>query len=546
MKIKTYLLPVLALLTGLTITWCCTKPTKDFVINISSNIINYKTTLHFVDATGGNSIPAGLTVSLDGPDASKIYDYSGTKELKLEESTGTLTVGVDPRYNPTGNVLSFNVKSSAPNYLTVNTPLTVASTERNQAYVVTMINLNNTPAGVKAVQPTAAISGGTAGTPVQAATTADATTTTTAAVTVPTGTQFRDANNNLINGSSVKVVVAAFDPAQPQAMQAFPGGQLQTQVVGGSASEVFMLPAAFTTVNMSIGNTEVRNFSAPITIQLGVNTNTFNPSTNAVVKVGDNLNIYSYQVQTGSWTFEKTAPVTNVGGKLVVEFTTTHLTTFAACVPPGNVRPCTGSKPYLVFNAPGIDPASSDVFIVDIYPTGVGANPAPIYSQYVPVHNGDSLQLTSLPTGNLNIQVSRVDYDHYQLSDYKNRGANVGSATATLCGSSTIPVNISFNGSNYLKGTGVAVCPNDNSKVYLPPNDAEVYYRRSGTGDAYRILGFIVDESVTTTLLTPGERYDIKGNYGGKLVGRSNITIRTGTSFLDSIHIINNGSSFCP
>ena len=543
-KLSAVLFTALVLL-AITAAWQCTKPTKDFIINISSNVIKYTATLHFSDANQETVVPAGLVISLDGQDAAAIYDYSGSKQLQLS-AAGYLTLGVDPKSNPTSNTLSFNIKATAPGYLPVNIPITIAASELGQNFAVPMININNTPVGVKAVQPTAAVSGGTVAAPVSAATNADATTTTTASITIPTGTQLRDANNNIINGSSVRTVVAAFDPAQPQAMLALPGGQTQYNVQGGSSSQVFLQPAGFATIIMNVGNTEVRNFSAPVNVRLGLNTTTFNPSTNAVIKAGDVLNLYSFQVQTGIWSFERTVTVASAGSSLVVDFSTTHLTTFAACTPTGAITPCS-NKPYVVFSASGINPESSDPFIVDVYPSGLGANPAPIYSQYITIHDGDSIQFTSLPSGSVDIRVSRVDYDHYLLSDYKNRGANVGSASVNLCSSSTPPViTVNYTGSNYLIGSGYAICPNDNTKKYLPPDGAQVYYRKNGSGDQLRILGVIVNGAVSTTLLTPGERYDLEGNYGGKTAGRRDVLIRQGVSFLDSIHIINNGSSFCP
>lgn len=538
-------LSALAIVSVLAITWCCTKPTKDFIVNISSNVINYTATLQFVDAAQNAIIPAGLSVELDGPDAANIYDYSGTKALQLYR--GTLVVGVDPKNNPTSNILAFNIKATANNYLAINKPITISATERNQNFLVKMINITNAPTGVKAIQPVATISNGTAATQVTAATTPDASTTTYANVTVPATTQFRDENNTTITGNQVRVVVASFDPASPEAMQALPGGQIQRDVAGTPTGEVFFLPAGFATVNMYINNREVRNFSAPIDIRMGINANTFNPATNAAVKAGDNLNLYSYQVQTGEWQFERTVQATTNAGRLVVDFKTDHLTTFAVCVPANGFTPC-ASKPYLVFNAPGINDASSDQFIVDIYPIGLGANPAPIYSQYFTIHNGDSLQLTDLPSGNVEIRVSKVDYDHYLLSDYRNRGTSVGGITSlNLCGAvEPVPVNINYSGNNYLKGTGYAVCPNDNSRRYLPPDGAQVYFRKSGTSDDFRIMGVIVKAALTTTMVTPGERYDFQGNYGGKRVGGNNILIRQGVSFLDSIHVIVDVANYCP
>jgi hypothetical protein len=545
MKYNIRLLPVIASLAFpvMLLVWCCTKPTKDFVININSNILSYTATLQFSDAATTGATPGGLAVSLDGDDAAVIYDYSGTKALKL--NNGILTVGVAPQSNPTNNTLSFNIKANANNFLPVNIPVSISRTDKNQNFLVPMINLNKTPPGVAAVQPTAAISNGVATTPVNAATTVTASTTTTVSVTVPTGTQFRNAAGNTITGSAVKTVLAAFDPAQPAAMLSLPGGQVQTEVTGGPSPFVFFLPAGFATIIMTVNNTEVKNFSTPITVQIGLNAATFNPVTNTAIKAGDVLDLYSYQVETGIWHYESAVTVTSTGGRLFATFTTNHLTTFLVNVR-STITPCT-TRPTLVFNAAEIAANSSDQFIIDIYPSGSGANPAPVFSQYLTLHNKDSLLLTRLPTGNLDIQVYKVDYDHYLLTDYKNRGTSVGRRVINLCagGSITTAIDITYTPGAYLSGTGVAMCPNDNTKVFLPPNGAQMYYRKSNTPDAYRILGVVVNGAISTTQLTAGQRYDLKGNYSGRQVGRSNILITPGRSFLDSTYVLASDNGLC-
>lgn len=523
--------------------WCCTKPTKDFVININSNIITYTATFDFTDARTG-SVPANLSVSVDGPDAASIYDYSGTKALVL--AGGKVTVGVHPRSVPTGSTtLSFNIKATADNYLPVNIPVTIGSTNQNQNFDVQLININTPPDGVATRQQSNTISGGTSSSVITLQTTANVSTTTTASITIPSGTQFRNANNTLISGTALNSVLASFDPAKQISLLSLPGGQAQTAVSGGPSPAVFFLPAGFSTVILKVGNTEVKNFSQAVAVQIGLDATTFNPVTNAVIKAGDALDIYSYQVETGVWKYEQAATVTSSGGKLYANFTTTHLCTFLANIR-SQLRSCT-SRNLLTFNAPSINARSSEQFIVDVYPTGSGNNAAPVLSQYVTVHDKDSISLSRLPAGNIIVRVSLVDYDHYRLHDYKNRGMQVSNQTINLCAASgATTININYAPGTYLSGTGKVVCANDNSRIYLPPDGAQVYYKKSGTTDALRILGVIVDQSITTSQLVVGQRYDMKGNYNGKMVGRPNILIRTGVSFLDSTMVITNGNGFCP
>lgn len=523
--------------------WCCTKPTKDFVININSNIITYTATFDFTDAKTGNAL-SGLDITVDGPDAASIYDYSGTKELKL--INGKVTIGVHPHNVPTGSsTLSFNIKATGNNYLPVNIPVVISSLDKNQNFDVPLINVNTPPDGVATRLQTNTISGGTATTPITVATTTNASTNTTVTLTIPTGTQFRNDANALITGGSVNSVLASFDPEKPLPLLSLPGGQAQTAVSGGPSPDVMFVPAGFATIILKVGTTEVKNFNQDIGVQLGLSSATFNPTTNALLKAGDAVDIYSYQVETGVWKYEQAVTVSSSGGKLYANFSTNHLCTKLAHVR-NSLRTCTARR-TLVFSAPTINAKSSEQFIVDIYPTGTGSNAAPLISQYVTIHDQDSVSFSRFLAGNVNVKISQVDYDHYRLHDYKNRGALVSNQTFNLCNASgTTTININYAPGTYLSGTGKAVCANDNTKVYLPPDGAQVYYRKSGTNDALRILGVIVDQSITTTQLVVGQRYDMKGNFSGKMVGRSNILIRSGVSFMDSTLVITNGNGFCP
>ncbi|GGH69412.1 hypothetical protein HNQ91_002804 [Filimonas zeae] len=538
-----YLLYIAGILLPLiTIIWCCTKPTKDFIINVNSDIITYKATFDFTDARTGRA-PAGLTVSLTGADAAVIYDYSGTKALKLLD--GRVTVGVHPHNNPAGTAaLSFNIVATADNYLPVNIPVTIGSTNHNQNFSVPLINIDNPPDGVATREQNNAITSSTTPSAITVSTSTNATTTASINLIIPAGTQLRNAANATIAGSSVNSVLSAFDPAQPLASVNLPGGSVQTNISGGPSSSLVFQPAGFATVILKVGNTEVKNFSQPVTVQLGLNATTYNPVTNAVIKAGDVLDIYSYQVETGVWKYESTATITSSSGRLFANFQVNHLCSFLAHVR-NPVQPCSNVA-SITFNAPQINPNSSEQFILDITPAGLGNNAPPVLSQYITLHDKDVINFRRITAGAVNIKVSVVDYDHYKLHEYRNRGAQVGSVNVNICAagqSTTVPIN--YAPGTYLTGTGAAVCPNNPAVIFLPPDGAQVYYRKSGTRDQYRILGTIVNQGITTTQLVTGQRYDLNGNYSGKMVGRSDVLIRTGVSFLDSTVVINSGSSFC-
>lgn len=526
----------------ITIIWCCTKPTKDFVINVNSNIISYTATFDFTDARTG-AVPPGLSVALTGADAGVIYDYSGTKALQL--SNGKLTVGVHPNSNPVGNAtLSFNIIATADNYLPVNIPVTIGSTNYNQNFSVPIINTDTPPNGVGTREQNNTLTGGTTTAGFSVATTTNTFTATSIGLTIPAGTQLRNAANTVISGNSVNSVLASFDPVQDIPSISIPGGQVQTNVTGGPSSSVVFQPAGFATVILKVGNTEVKNFSQSVSVQLGLNATTYNPVTNAVIKAGDVLDIYSYQVETGAWRYESAATITTTGGRLFANFSVNHLCSFLAHVR-NTLQPCANGG-TITFSAPQINPNSSEQFILDITPTGLGNNMPPVLSQYITLHDKDVINFRRITAGAVNIKISQVDYTHYKLYDYKNRGVQVGSQTVNLCASGQpASIQITYAPGTYITGTGVAVCPNNNTVVFLPPDGAQVYYRRSGTGDAYRILGTIVNQAITTTQLVTGQQYDLRGNYSGKLVGRSNILIRDGVSFLDSTVVLNADGRFC-
>jgi hypothetical protein len=55
----------------------------------------------------------------------------------------------------------------------------------------------------------------------------------------------------------------------------------------------------------------------------------------------------------------------------------------------------------------------------------------------------------------------------------------------------------------------------------------------------------VVKATISTSQLVTGQRYDFKGNYGGRQIGKNNILVTQGRSFLDTTYLLTNNSSLC-
>ena len=135
-------------------------------------------------------------------------------------------------------------------------------------------------------------------------------------ITIPKDTQLTDKNGNVVKGAKLKVT--SFDPYQSNAIAAYPGGlnvvadasgfNIAGQPQAGN-TEVNFKSAGFVAISIAdAAGKKVKNFSQDIEIamQFAVGTK---DGEGKIVAIGDEVPIWSYDEDTGKWSYEKVGTV---------------------------------------------------------------------------------------------------------------------------------------------------------------------------------------------------------------------------------------------
>ncbi|WP_256003375.1 hypothetical protein [Pedobacter deserti] len=494
-KILTFLLAAVCLFNS------CKNPASEMNIIFDADVIKYKATLILKTSTGG-SLPDNVNITVEGPDAAGIYDFSGTK--KIYAPAGIVTIGVAPKSEPTATKdLAFDVLITAPGYEDKRIPMTILFNQFQQIVNVTLLKtLTPSPAStVRSVDAKLSPTGATTD-PVIVTTPTSATVEETTTITIPAGVTFKDANGNAVTGSTLTARAVNFDPEEPAALALFPGGQLiapNVQLPTGGTGEAFFLPAGFADIQMFVGGVEVKQFSNPIAISIQVDPSFTPRSTSQPIKVGDELSIYSYSPSDGQFKYEGMGEVITDGtGKLAVSFQTTHLTIFIV----GDVvpKPATCAVPQITFSAPWMNTGTAPM-TVEIWND---AGTKLLASEQVIVSNGKIEPFDGLPSFGVRYKVL---YTNGQLlaEGAISEPCSGGNITIVLGEPNGTPIqNVSLLIGVNCPGVGPIVVPN-----------FTLFYREHNKGN-FEILGTAEKGALQTTLLKVGTEYDFRATWGSQ------------------------------
>ncbi|NMP30890.1 hypothetical protein HII17_04875 [Thalassotalea sp. M1531] len=157
-------------------------------------------------------------------------------------------------------------------------------------------------------------------------------------VSIPAGTEMTGSTGNLIDATKLKVVT--YDPYEAQALDAYPGGlnviadatsfSINGEVQDGER-EINFKSAGFAAINIEddAGN-KVKRFSQDIEVAMQVKWGTQDAEGNTI-KVGDTIPIWSYDEDTGKWSYEKEGTVQDLyflDGMFDLIFPINHLSYF--------------------------------------------------------------------------------------------------------------------------------------------------------------------------------------------------------------------------
>lgn len=498
------------LITFISVFAACKNPTDDITIVIEPNVFNYSTAIK-VEDVAGNALPSGLTVEVTGPDADAIYTLSGTKNFVVQD--GFIYTAVDPHRDPTpNNPIEFNVKVKGDAILDVNIPFEVSSDLNYQLKPIKILNLNNPPAGAAVSKP--AVTLATLAAQDQAISTNPSASLVTR-LEMEAGTQFLNAAGQVLTGTTLSTILVNLDPRTSAGIALFPGGSLSSSSIVNAAGQTIegaFNPAAVTSIEFFINDQGVKSFNKPVTVYQNIDPTYVNPNTNALVKAGDFLEIYSYEVETGSFKYERLAEVITQAGKLTVSYPIDHLTFYIAGFLEGA---CPQANLNLVADwmTEGVSYPLNIKFVNAAQQTiseqiiSVSTNNAPIAVPAIP--SGSRLIITRPATGEV----------------YFEGAINITCGSVVNVALANIPQQPVVTMQLYVR------CPGKTANVEALPT-FQLYYRLAGSNATFLPLGEVVNGFISTTSLDVTKRYDFRGVWNDrvKTVGnRAIVANNTGT-----------------
>jgi len=497
--------------------------TDGVVLNLDFNVFRTPLIVNFLDANPNNTnAPANLSVRVTGPGANRVYTTDGRRDLVVQD--GFMEVSLDRADSiSANNPLELTFIAEAPGYL--KTVETVIMYDTNFQFVpVNMVPLNNLPSGVSmsrgnftANRTTGTITPAVFTTPLTGAKQERT------SITVKSGTQVRDASGNNLNGS-VDVQLVHFDNRSEESLQSFPGGLQAENVIGpnGQALDALeFVTAGFIALDMFVGNTEVKTFSRPVAVNVGVNPNTVNPETGMTVQVGDKVPVWSLDDETGQWTWEQEATITrNRFGQLEATFDVDHLSWWNLDWFYGSR--CTWREPVTLQVQSNFETNSSPYAIARLVDATTGARFG--YPRYMSLRNGSTISLYNIPTGR-NLRVQFLSSPSYYCQDVIFESATFTTACQSV---NTIDATRFQPRSNLLVQAAVSgICEREEADIQIRPS-AWIYYREAGCG-YWNWLSYAYSGRFYSNRLEIGQTYDFRVYYGGQRYDFNDIPIQTTT-----------------
>lgn len=510
---------VLLIMAGLVLALaqCTPLDENDYSLIYDTSFIKYTAMVRFVDAADPNKELDNVQLEVGGVDGKYIVDSGGSRKLRV--NSGGITLALDPAREVTeGNPASFRLKASLDGYLPINEMIFFQEGEEQQIIELYLIDANNPPAGIANSVTSESINNGVSTSTIQLNVAPGGSKVVGASLSIPSGTEFRDVNGNLIQGGNLEVSMTHFDPNGETSVNSFPGGFTPDTVLNenGEPEDGFFNTAGFASINMEVGGTAVREFSQPIDVTMGVDPQTNNLDGNAV-QIGDTIPIWSYEVETGQWQYEKTGTVVDDGaGGMEMVFQTDHLSWY-------NIdyygRRCNWRQRARVsVTMPGFSNYSNGKWLFGELVFASNNQPVSYYaSRTYRLFDGETLNFMNAPNATLKFRV-------YDGSSRYNKGNLIAeSAPFNACsGVGSVTVNLPPPTIVTIDVTGK--CPDDNSVTFKP--NFYVFYKK--TSDPwYSYLTYLNKGAGSTTKLELGQEYDFMVWFNGERFFMTGVIDRT-------------------
>jgi hypothetical protein len=483
----------------------CKKITENVGFTVNGDVIKYGVTVQFWDpkSPNGGLAPQNIFVKISGKDASKVYEFGGTKTFTIS-STGLLSLGLDPFVKPTVNApICFTVEVYASDYASMKIPVSIDGTSSQKLINVTMVNLKNPPNGVSIKQTQVQLAS-------DGSVLSDVTLTTVptsssfpevSSITIPSGTKFKNASGSIIssNGSSLQVTQIFYSTRSANSLSAFPQNSFMSDSIyddKGNRTSGYFYTSGFTSIEMSLNGQDVKYFTNPISVSMDIDPSYKNPKTQSPVNPGDKIPVYSYDFSKNRWTYENTEAISS---NYTVNFTTTHLTVFS---PAWTGTHCsTGAN--VTFNTHQNIPTQ---YLLDIFEKDGDPRQPLVAGILITASDGQQLQISAseLPIGNVSIRVYPNNVNNSQL-DWTIREQPLAVWEGDACSAHNFAINLPLT-QNYpaISFNIIGRCPGN---ILVYPT-VPTFYRKNGSNAPYTYLGTVVSGQFTTTNLQLHSTYD--------------------------------------
>ncbi|GGG88811.1 hypothetical protein GCM10011416_01450 [Polaribacter pacificus] len=304
-----------------------TEKIEDFNIGVTNAIFEQTAVLELKDAFGNQQgiVDTDFTVVFSGADADKLVSEAG--EFEIKENDGFIQLSVNPNKSTGVKELNFDVTISGGSYKTSTFPVSLKDTVSK--INLTMVDESKIYKGQNEASKTLGLTNNatTTATTVKTSTNGSLS---TSAITIKTGTQFKDAAGAVLTGSDVKIAVTNTDALS----DVLPSTSVFTfkddKGVAITGKEATFL-AGNTQITMDVNGTPVKKFNNAIDVAIEIPSDATNPTTGNPVQLGDTFPVYTNEDDSTDWTYHGLGTV--IAGATAatfnISFETTHLSNYS-------------------------------------------------------------------------------------------------------------------------------------------------------------------------------------------------------------------------
>ncbi|AUC84989.1 hypothetical protein CW731_06670 [Polaribacter sp. ALD11] len=303
-----------------------TEKINNFNVGVTNAIFEQSAVIELKDYFGdqANIVATDFTVTFTGADADKLVNEAG--EFTLTETDGFIQLNANPNKSTGVKELNFDITVSGGNYVTHTYPVKLTDTTN----YVPLILLNNNRIklnGIDTASKSAVLTNNATVAELDIET-SNTNSLSKSTVNIKTGTIFKNAAGNTLNGNNLNVYLENTDA---NGITQYLSDYTFKDANGVTKNSGAKFYTGNTEITMDIDGADVKEFTKPIDVTIQISATANNPFTNKTVKLGDTLPVYTIEEDSTEWTYHGLG--TLVAGanteSFSISFQTTHLSSYS-------------------------------------------------------------------------------------------------------------------------------------------------------------------------------------------------------------------------